>query len=102
MFDCNFILNDQPMSNFSIEMSGRQVSFPAYSGFGPHVNRRVDACLKGVGPIPTGAYYILNREAGGRLGWLRNLYNDKSDWLSLYAIDNQIDDQTWCDAVERG
>lgn len=66
------------------------------------MNRRVDACLKNVGPIPIGRYYILNRMSGGKLGWLRDLYQDRADWLSLYAIDSQIDDVTWCESVKRG
>lgn len=102
MFSCEFKLNDQPMSKLSVTHTGKLFSYPAFSGFGPHVNRRVDACLKNVGPIPLGRYYILNRESGGRFGWLRDFYQDRSDWFSLYAIDSKVDDETWCESVKRG
>lgn len=102
MFSCEFKLNDQPISKLSLTHAGKLFSYPAFSGFGPHVNRRVDACLNNVGPIPPGRYYILNRQSGGRLGWLRDLYQDRSDWFSLYAIDSKIDDETWCESVKRG
>ncbi|MDP3189213.1 MAG: DUF2778 domain-containing protein [Limnobacter sp.] len=46
------------MSKLSVIHSGKLFTYPAFSGFGPHVNRRVDACLKNVGPIPPGRYYI--------------------------------------------
>lgn len=90
------------MSMLEVSSAGYDKLFSAYSGHGPHVNRRVDACLKNVGPIPPGRYYILNRESGGKLGWLRDLYRDRTDWFSLYAIDQKIDDETWCESVKRG
>lgn len=58
MFNCEFKLNEEPMSKLSVIHSGKLFTYPAFSGFGPHVNRRVDACLKNVGPIPPGRYYI--------------------------------------------
>ena len=61
-------------------------------------------CLAGNGPIPTGTYYILQRESGGRLGWLRELWtgNNKKEWFTLYAADGKIDDEVFCNKVKRG
>lgn len=93
-----FKLNDKPMSLFS----GGASAFPAFSGLGEHVNRRVSACLANRGPIPPGNYFIVDRESGGRLGWWRDLFSGRSDWFALYADDGKIDDYTWCEQVKRG
>mgnify|MGYP006209022133 FL=1 len=42
MFNCKFILNNQPMSELSVSQSGKIFSYPAFSGFGPHTNRRIE------------------------------------------------------------
>lgn len=98
MKECTFELNNKPMSSFKIEAN----SFPAFSGYGEHVNRRVSACVPNEGPIPPGEYFIVDRESGGRLGWLYDLFNDRRDWFALYANDDKIDDETWCEKVKRG
>jgi|SRR5690554_617069 len=98
MKKCTFELNNKPMSSFKIGAS----SFPAFSGLGQHVNRRVSACVPNQGPIPPGEYFILDRESGGRLGWLRDLWSGKGNWFALYANDGSIDDETWCESVKRG
>lgn len=77
-------------------------SFPAFSGIGEHVNRRISACVPNQGPIPPGEYFILDRESGGRLGWLYDLFNERRDWFALYANDEKIDDETWCNKIKRG
>ena len=77
-------------------------SFPAFSGLGANVNKKVAACLKGIGPIPPGSYYIFDRESGGLLGSFRDLFTGRSDWFALYAANGQIDDETFCDSVKRG
>lgn len=98
MNECVFELNDKSMSAFKVGAS----SFPAFSGIGDHINRRVSACILSQGPIPPGEYFILNRESGGRLGWLKDLFNEKKDWFALYANDEEIDDEKWCEQVKRG
>jgi len=102
MFSCNFVLNGNTQSDFEIIIQSRAFKYPAFSGHGQHTNRRTSSCLKGVGPIPPGRYYILDRYSGGRLEWLRNLFSDHSQWFALYAIDNNIDDETQCDQITRG
>ncbi len=31
-----------------------------------------------------------------------DLFNDKDEWFALYAIDKEIDDETYCEQVKRG
>ena len=95
---CSFELNGKPMSAFKMGAS----SFPAFSGLDSYVNKRGLACTPDLGAIPPGRYYILDRPSGGRLGWFRDLSSGKTDWFALYAIDGNIDDETWCDKVKRG
>jgi len=98
MIDCTFELNGKPMSAFKCGAT----SFPAFSGLGEHVNRRTSACILNAGPIPPGAYYIFDRQSGGLLGPLRDLFTGRDIWFALYAIDNEIDDETYCKQVKRG
>lgn len=98
MYECSFELNNKPMSVFKIGAT----SFPAFSGLGNHVNRRISACLAGVGPIPPGTYYIFDRQSGGLLGPLYDMFNEHSNWFALHAIDSKIDDETYCNQVKRG
>lgn len=98
MIDCTFELNGEPMSAFKSGAS----SFPAFSGRGAYVNRREYACHASIGPIPPGTYFIIDRQSGGLFGPLRDMFNDRSEWFALYAIDGKIDDTTYCDKVKRG
>jgi|SRR5579863_8037940 len=98
MLQCNFELNDEPMSAFRIGV----ISVPAFSGLAPHINRRISTCLPDLGPIPLGRYYIVDRESGGRLGWLYDYFGSHQDWFALYAADGKIDDETFCNEVHRG
>lgn len=98
MIDCKFELNNKPMSIFWCGAT----QFPAFSGLGAHVNQRAAACFVGQGPIPPGTYYIFDRQSGGMTGPFRDLFNDRSHWFSLYAIDDKLDDETYCNKVKRG
>lgn len=98
MIECTFSLNGLPMS----ELKCGARSYPAFSGLGPFVNKRSHACLASFGPIPPGAYYIIDRQSGGILSAIRDSYNHRGDWFSLYADDGKIDDKTFCAQVERG
>jgi hypothetical protein len=99
MLQCSFELNNKPMSTFQI---GAVISVPAFSGLAPHVNRRNSACLPDLGPIPFGKYFIVDRESGGRLGQLYDFFSNRADWFSLYAADEKVDDETFCNQVKRG
>jgi hypothetical protein len=75
-------------------------SFPAFSGDGELRNRRTHMCVPDQGPIPIGTYYILDRQSGGRLGAIKQLF--KGDWFALYAKDRVIDDERYCAGIMRG
>jgi hypothetical protein len=96
VLDWTFELNNQPMSAFK----HGAISFPAFSGLGEHVNRRISPCLANEGHIPPGTYYIVDRQNGGLLRPLYDMFGRHSDWFALYAIDGTIDDQTYCDRVK--
>ena len=98
MIDCKFELNNKPMSTFWCGAT----RFPAFSGDGEHINRWSSACIYGKGPIPPGTYYIFDRQSGGVLGSIYDMFNDHSTWFALHAIDSKIDDETYCDKVKRG
>ena len=98
MINLTFELNNQPMSALKF---GAQ-SLPAFSGLGSFVNKRSTMCVSGFGAIPIGTYYIFDRQSGGLLGPLKNIFIDNSDWFSLYAADGNIDDETFCKNVQRG
>lgn len=107
MFQCTFILNDKPLSDFIVggSRSAGGIRFPAFSGLMSNVNKRSAACNPGTGPIPPGRYYIFNRESGGRLAALRKwagINDGKEGWFSLYSEDDRIDDEAICDSVSRG
>lgn len=86
------------MSSFEIGAA----SFPAFSGLDEYVNKRSAACIPGRGPIPPGVYYIFDRQSGGVLGPLRDLFTGRDEWFALYADDGRIDDETFCQRVKRG
>ncbi|WP_244099196.1 DUF2778 domain-containing protein [Burkholderia ambifaria] len=86
------------MSKF--EIAGR--AFPAFSGAGPHANKRTFMCVPDLGPLPVGTYYIVDRKSGGWLGALRDSVTDNPEWFALYADDGRVDDETFCDGVKRG
>lgn len=98
MIECTFELNGKPMSVF--KMNSRK--FPAFSGLNNHANRPEFVCSVNSGAIPPGVYYILDRQPGGRLGAVRALFSDRSDWFALYAEDGKVDDETFCEKVRRG
>lgn len=97
-----FRLNGKTMSQLNVKLSHRNIQVPAFSGLSAAANNSQKMCLPYVGAIPKGNYYIVDRESGGRLGWLYDRLQNKSDWLALYAIDSKIDDETLCNGIVRG
>lgn len=77
-------------------------SFPAFSGLRSNINKRSAACSADTGPIPPRTYYIVDREAGGLLGPLLDHLSGRDEWFALLAIDDLIDDHTFCNEVKRG
>ena len=81
------------------EKGGR--SFDAFSGLSPYVNKRIAACIPSFGPIPAGTYYIVDRESGGFLALLYDMFGQRGDWFALYANDGKIDDEAYCNEMKR-
>ncbi|MCC8393150.1 DUF2778 domain-containing protein [Paraburkholderia sp. MMS20-SJTR3] len=102
---CTFTLNRRPMSELVCPEFG---SVPAFSGNGRYVDDPDFTNVPNAGAIPKGRYYIVDRESGGRLGWLRDLIHDKfsgtklETWFGLYRDDGAIDDWTFVKSVRRG
>ncbi|MGN6233591.1 MAG: DUF2778 domain-containing protein [Trinickia sp.] len=101
---CTYRLNGERFSTLICD--GR--SFVAFSGNAERVNSPEAITNVDSGPLPTGRYYIVDRESGGRLGWLWNLGTrfasgtGRDQWFALYRIDGRIDDETYIDGVRRG
>jgi hypothetical protein len=81
---------------------------PAFSGRPGYLNDPAKVAVPNNGPLPAGRYYIVDRQSGGKLGWLRELTTDRasrthrSQWFALYRIDGEIDDYTFVEGVKRG
>nr|WP_236669311.1 DUF2778 domain-containing protein [Burkholderia gladioli] len=63
--------------------------------------------IEGVGPIPKGTYYILDRQSGGHAGWLydaRGKYEcgitDHTEWFALWNASTA--DSTYVGNAKRG
>lgn len=105
VFQCTFILNEKPLSDFVVGGSrfAGGSRFPAFSGMEAHKNKRSAACHPDIGPIPPGRYYIFDRQSGGRLGALRERFGGgREGWFALYREDDHIDDTAICESIERG
>ena len=80
----------------------RGMTIQVFSGDGDHRNKPESENVAGAGPIPRGEYYVVQRESGGTLGWLYDLFSGKDTWFALLAVDEKIDDYTNVDGVNRG
>jgi hypothetical protein len=98
MLTCSFELNNKPISSFWCAST----PFAAFSGLTQHRNRWSSACIPEAGPIPPGEYYILDRQSGGLIGPLKDMFTGRDQWFALYAVDKKIDDEVLCMKVKRG
>lgn len=98
MAGCTFVLNRMPHSTLQTATGW----FVAFSGHGPHQNNPDSCGVANEGPLPTGRYYIVDRESGGVLGPVRDLLRGKYKWFALYRDDGTIDDRTFIENVQRG
>ncbi|MFP3849154.1 DUF2778 domain-containing protein [Pseudomonas sp. W5-01] len=101
---CTYVLNGEPLSELTCE----GMTYEAFSGdVSSYVNNSRYQDVVKLGPLPLGRYYILDRESGGMLGWLRQPVNDyfaetdRSEWLSLYRDDEVVDDMTTINHIQR-
>ena len=103
--DCSFTLNKKASSILLAPGIG---SFPAFSGSGKWRNDPDGVGVARIGPLPTGTYYIVDRQSGGKLGWLRDAIKDTwsgidhSSWFALMRDDGRLDDETFVGKVRRG
>lgn len=78
-----------------------------FSGNGRYTNDPNSTAEPNSGPIPPGKYYVIERQSGGRLGKIKELFyewwtgNDRTKWLALIAIDDKIDNSTTVNGVIR-
>jgi hypothetical protein len=101
---CTYDLNGKPTSQLVCD----GVTYEAFSGnMAAYVNKARYQDVKDNGPLPLGKYYILDRETGGRTGWLWQpvldtfAATDRSEWFSLYRDDDVVDDETTINNVNR-
>ena len=98
MVNCTFILNGLLFTTFTYD----GVRCTAFSGNGPHRNHPGSGHVPNDGSIPTGRYYIVDRQSGGRMGPLLDWFADRDLWFALWREDSVLDDQTFVDGVRRG
>lgn len=83
----SFRLNGSYVSYLQCHPVGR---IPAFSGSGSARNDFKSTNKEGVGPLPLGIYYIVDRQSGGKLGWLKDTtypaYSgvDRTKWFALW------------------
>lgn len=103
--ECYFTLNRTRMSALICPGFG---SVAAFSGGGKYINNPGATTVKDDGPLPTGTYYIVDRQSGGRLGLVWDFFKDlragtqRSQWFALYRNDEKIDDYTSIQGIRRG
>jgi hypothetical protein len=101
---CTFALNDKTTSLLNCPGIG---SFPAYSGRGIGRDNPAATDKEDVGAIPKGTYYIVDRQSGGKLGWLHDFIGAHSFWSTdhtgWFMLWNQsTGDSTFVNGVKRG
>jgi hypothetical protein len=100
---CTFSLNSQNTSALSCPGAG---FFTAFSGTSSGRDNPAAVAKEGLGPLPPGRYYIVDRQSGGRLGWLYDFARtygygtDRSQWFMLWR--EGTGDVTIINGVRRG
>jgi hypothetical protein len=102
---CSFRLNGKRMSVLLCPGFG---GVAAFSGDGVSIDDPTATAKQDEGPPPVGKYYIVDRQSGGRLGWLEDavkdafVHSNRREWFALYRNDGKIDDWTFVNGVRRG
>lgn len=101
---CTFTLNNQSSSVLQCPGVGTLVAF---SGHGVGRNNPAVTDQENIGPIPKGRYYIVDRQSGGHLGRLYDLWGefgvgttDHTQWFMLW--NSSTGDSTYVGKVKRG
>ncbi|WDD93303.1 DUF2778 domain-containing protein [Burkholderia sp. FERM BP-3421] len=102
---CTFALNGASLSTLQCPGIG---AFAAFSGMPQDRNKPEAVSHLDNGPLPPGRYYVVDRQSGGRMGWLYDFAREygygtnRSQWFALYRDDGKIDDETIIQGVHRG
>lgn len=102
---CSFRLNGKRMSVLQCPGFG---GVAAFSGDGKSINDPNATARQDEGPLPAGKYYIIDRQSGGRFGWLEDavkdtfVHSNRREWFALYRNDGKIDDWTFVNGIRRG
>ncbi|MFM0730359.1 DUF2778 domain-containing protein [Paraburkholderia sediminicola] len=99
---CTFSLNAQKTSVLSCPGVGL---FSAFSGTSTGRDNPKAVAQSDIGPLPPGRYYIVDRQSGGRAGWIRDLaaavYGaDRRHWFMLWR--EGTGDTTLINGIKRG
>ncbi|HUB90381.1 MAG TPA: DUF2778 domain-containing protein [Dyella sp.] len=101
---CTFRLNNQTAS--LLQCPGVGV-LPAFSGRNKGRDNPNAIAREEIGPIPPGTYYIVDRQSGGHMGWLWDLWGrygwgttDHSQWFMLW--NPATGDTTFVGKIKRG
>lgn len=101
---CTFVLNGKETSLLNCPGVG---VFPAFSGQKSGRDNPLEVDREDIGPLPKGLYYIVDRQSGGRLGWLYNMWGahgygttDHTKWFTLW--NTKTGDTTIINGVKRG
>lgn len=101
---CAFDLNGKTTSTLNCPGFGM---VPAFSGKDSGRDNPNATGIEGVGPIPKGTYYILDRQSGGHAGWLYDAWGkygwgttDHTKWFALWNA--STGDSTYVGKVKRG
>jgi len=101
---CTFVLNKQTTSTFTCEGTA---PVEAFSGTGRGRDNPDDTAIEKIGPLPTGTYYLIDRQSGGLLGGMRDWWSangdistDRHKWFMLW---NPVSgDTTNIHGIQRG
>lgn len=85
---CTFVLNKQKTSVLSCPGTA---PVAAFSGTAEGRDNPDDVAMENIGPLPKGIYYLVDRQSGGRVGFMRDLWNeygygstDRHAWFMLW------------------
>ncbi|MCC8396900.1 DUF2778 domain-containing protein [Paraburkholderia sp. MMS20-SJTR3] len=101
---CLFLLNRKTTSVLTCRGLG---GFEAFSGKATGRNNPDLTYRKNIGALPEGTYYLVDRQSGGRLGFVRDTWNaygfgstDHREWFMLW--NPATGDKTNIYGIERG
>ncbi|MEM5338990.1 DUF2778 domain-containing protein [Paraburkholderia azotifigens] len=101
---CTFTLNSKERSELWCSGFG---TVTAYSGKTWGRDNPEATASENVGPLPTGTYYIVDRQSGGAFGWARDLWSeygwgttDRTKWFALW--NPNTGDTTMIHGIRRG